>query len=171
MAQITPSSPTASLEKGYLILLADWVATNSLFTLDVDISPRLISPHPYTNQDTIALARGPIVYVVEDVDNPWVKDHFKSVQLDPACAVQEETITDKTSGDTLVALTVARGASVLNTGDIHACPDVEAGELKKIEQSVDTVIDELKFVPYYFRANRGGRGQARVGLRRWHRDS
>lgn len=115
------------------------------------------------------MARGPIVYVVEDVDNPWVKDHFKSVQLDPSCAVQEKTITDDTTGDTYVALTVAKGASVLKTQDIHAYPDVGAGELQRVEEAADTVIDELKFVPYYFRANRGGRGQARVGLRRWHK--
>jgi hypothetical protein len=28
-------------------------------------------------------------------------------------------------------------------------------------------IETLKFVPYYFRANRGGRGMARVGLKEW----
>lgn len=38
---------------------------------------RCLVPHPHTNQNTVALARGPLVYCVEDVDNPWVSDHFK----------------------------------------------------------------------------------------------
>lgn len=116
------------------------------------------------------MARGPIVYVVEDVDNAWVKDHFKSVQIDPACSIREKTVTDDTTGDTFVALTVTDGgASILKSADIHASPEVEAGDLHEIEKSIDSVIDELHFVPYYFRANRGGKGQARVGLRRWHK--
>ncbi len=103
------------------------------------------------------------------MDNPWVKDHFKSVQLDPACSVQEKIITDDTTRDTYVALTVVKGANRLKVSDIQACPGVEATELDKSVQSEDAVIEELKFVPYYFRANRGGRGHARVGLKRWHR--
>lgn len=31
------------------------------------------------------------------------------------------------------------------------------------------IVEELNFVPFYFRANRGGRGHSRVGLRRWIR--
>jgi DUF1680 family protein len=145
------------------------VSANRRFTLNVDISPRLIAPHPYTNQDTIALARGPIVYCVEDIDNSWVKDHFKSVQLDPACAIQEKVVTHDTTGDTYVALTVAKGASILDTGSINAQPGVEFNHVNEATQSQDIVLDELNFVPFYFKANRGGRGQARVGLRRWHR--
>lgn len=25
----------------------------------------------------MAVARGPVVYCVEDIDNPWVEEHFK----------------------------------------------------------------------------------------------
>ena len=56
--------------------------------------------------------------------------------------------------------------------DIRARPDVEVTELDKVVQSQSeesAVVEELKFVPYYFRANRRGRGHARVGLKRWHR--
>ncbi|KIX96206.1 uncharacterized protein Z520_07984 [Fonsecaea multimorphosa CBS 102226] len=167
--KITPSPPATALEKGYLILPASWVSANRNFMLEVEMMPRLVAPHPYTNQDTLALARGPVIYCVEDMDNQWVKDHFKSVQLDPACAVHEELVTDKTTGDTYVALTVAKGASLLRTENIHARPGVEVSALDNVARSEDGVIDELKFVPYFFRANRGGRGQARVGLRRWNR--
>lgn len=120
------------------------------------------------------MARGPIIYCVEDVDNAWVKDHFKSVQLDAACTVQERLVVDDpATGDTYVALKVTRGASLLRTADVHAYPAVEVGALDKLTRCEDrgAVIEELNFVPYYFRANRGGRGQARVGLRRWHRET
>ncbi|OQV07724.1 hypothetical protein CLAIMM_12119 [Cladophialophora immunda] len=166
--KVTPSPPTSSVEKGYLVLPAAWVSENPSFTLEVDLHPRLVAPHPYTNQDTLALIRGPIVYCVEDRDNPWVVDHFKSVQLDPECVVEEETVTDDGTGETYVALTVKEGASLLQEQDVDAYPDLEVHQLQRVERANDKVIKELKFVPYYFRANRGGRGHARVGLRRWH---
>ena len=47
-------------------------------------------------------------------------------------------------------------------------PGLEMNVLK--EKTKDTkLLDEVKFVPYYFRSNRGGRGEMRVGLRRWIR--
>ncbi|OAP56874.1 hypothetical protein AYL99_08986 [Fonsecaea erecta] len=167
--KVVPSPPTSAPEKGYLVLPAAWVSENPSFTLEVDFRPRLVAPHPYTNQDTLALTRGPIVYCIEDFDNPWVEDHFKSVQLDPECVVQDEAVTDEATGETYVALVVKEGASLLQVQNIDAHPTLGAEELHSVEKSDDKVIKELKFVPYYFRANRGGRGHARVGLRRWHR--
>ncbi|KIW95459.1 uncharacterized protein Z519_04043 [Cladophialophora bantiana CBS 173.52] len=162
-----PRPPPNSEEKGYLILPATWLSVNRSFTLDIDISPRLVAPHPFTNQDTLAVVRGPIVYCVEDVDNPWVLDHFKSILLDAACSFDEKTVTDDTTGDTYVALTATKGVSMLTKNSIHAYPGVECNGAAKFSQ---TIIPRLNFVPYYFKANRGGFGHARVGLRRWHHD-
>jgi len=36
-----------------------------------------------TTHGLLTLARGPVIYCVEDVDNVWVQDHFKVGQ---ACA-------------------------------------------------------------------------------------
>lgn len=74
---MSPAPPSQSPTNGYLELPADWVKANPSFELDIPLKPRVIRPHPYTNQDIVALARGPIVYCVEDVDNPWVEDHFR----------------------------------------------------------------------------------------------
>ena len=109
------------------------------------------------------------MYCAEDVDNTWVQDHFKSVQLDPRCEVKEKMVMDPATKDTYVALTVVKGASVLKTESIRAAPEVEVKDLDKALQCEATILEELNLVPYYFRANRGGRGQARVGLRRWLR--
>jgi uncharacterized protein len=165
---MSPPAPTEALQKGYLILPSAWLSSNPSFTLEIDIAPRLIAPHPYTNQDTLTLARGPIVYCVEDVDNAWVKDHFKTVQLDPQCTIEESTVTDKETNDTYVALKISKSASLMNLDTLHASPDVAVKKLNDITRADAKIIDELNFVPYYFRANRGGQGQMRVGLRRWN---
>ena len=62
---------------GYIELTSKWLSCNPQFTLSIDLEPRLIASHPLTNQKTLSLARGPIIYCVEDVDNAWVNDHFK----------------------------------------------------------------------------------------------
>lgn len=33
-----------------------------------------------TTHGLLTLARGPVIYCVEDVDNAWVQDHFKVSQ-------------------------------------------------------------------------------------------
>ena len=62
---------------GYIELKSKWLSCNRQFTLSINLEPRLIASHPLTNQKTLSLARGPIIYCVEDVDNSWVNDHFK----------------------------------------------------------------------------------------------
>ena len=77
ISQLTPACPDAKLNKGYLSLPADWLSKNPKFKLSVPIAPRLIASHPFTNQNTLSVARGPVVYCAEDYDNDWVEDHFK----------------------------------------------------------------------------------------------
>ncbi|KAJ9613061.1 hypothetical protein H2200_003002 [Cladophialophora chaetospira] len=167
--KMSPPPPTETLQRGYLVLPATWLSSNPSFTLEIALTPRLIAPHPYTNQDTLTLARGPIVYCIEDVDNAWVQDHFKTVQLDPHCKIDEITVTDKDTNDAYVALKVIKGASLMNMDALHASPDARIEELDKATGADAKIIEELIFVPYYFRANRGGRGQMRVGLKRWNK--
>jgi uncharacterized protein len=139
--------------------------------------PRLITPHPFTNQPVAAVARGPIVYCVEDADNDWVTDHFKSVVFDTRVALMESmadmpcssssSSTDgETEKETYLDITAVDAARFLrmpggkgpfvstNPGSRAGAWEVEAGRK-----------ETLRFVPYYVRANRGGRGMMRVGLR------
>ncbi|KAK3679576.1 hypothetical protein LTR37_021402 [Vermiconidia calcicola] len=159
--KLSAECSTASTKNGYLDIPPNWLSQNSTFTLSKPLEPRLIAPHPFTNQTTLSLARGPIVYCVEDADNPWVSDHFKAVQLDPRCKIEERSIDDDASGDSFVGLTVSDGASAIDLQKLQASPAVDAQASQHA-----TPIKELQFVPYYFRANRGGKGQMRVGLRR-----
>lgn len=64
-------------EKGFITIPCQWLCQNRQFKFVIPLRPRIISTHPLANTQTIALARGPLVYCVEDADNPWVDDHFK----------------------------------------------------------------------------------------------
>ena len=156
------------MEKGYLNLPASWVAEHATFSLHIPLKPRYVAPHPFTNQATVSLARGPIIYCVEDYDNPWVQDHFKSLQIDPEANVQEKLVTDPETQEEYVALSVHRGASVLPPSRLKVDPSMPWKELAKVSVE-SSVVEELHFVPYYFRSNRGGRGQSLTGIRRWIR--
>lgn len=79
--QIKPDCTNAVKQNGYLILPADWIMQNAKFTLTLPLKPRWIAPNPACHQDIITLARGPVIYCVEDVDNSWVEDHFKACLL------------------------------------------------------------------------------------------
>ena len=155
---LTPS-PTAGepavVEDGYLVLSPPYVAANPSFALLIQgFGPRFIAPHPSTNQRTLSLARGPVVYCVEDVDNAWEENHFKGVVVDDKAPVTEEE--REWDGEKYVALR-ARGWT-RNVGAWElAGPAPEEGKGEE---------RELVFVPYYLRANRGGKGHMRVGLLR-----
>ena len=162
--QITPSPLGKSVEKGYLTLPAEWLKHNPNFELNIPVKPRFISPHPYTNQDIIALARGPLIYCLEDVDNIWVDDHFKSLVLDPAAAVEENRRPADEVGEPYIGLTVRNAASFVDI-DQNLAPSVTRNSATKGKASG---ADELHFIPYALRDNRGGKGHMRVGIRRRH---
>lgn len=142
-----------------------------VFNLTFDLKPRLIAPHPLSNQQTLTIARGPIVYCVEDVDNTWVTDHFRSTYLDPGClaknAVTERQTADASLPDErYVSITVHKAAYTVDFDQLKVDASVNIEGLQRTIAAAK-VIDELNFVPYYYRANRGGRGMARVGLKSW----
>lgn len=159
--QLTPALESATVENGYLVLPPSYTSGNKAFTLQIHgFEPRYISPHPYTNQRTFALARGPLIYCVEDVDNPWEQDHFRNVGISYQTAVSEEEHVIDEMGERYVGLRAvgwvrkigqwAQGEQGLEPGSSVAADLPEA--------------KELFFIPYYLRANRGGRGHMRVGL-------
>lgn len=163
---LEPPCPEAGLvEKGYLTLPAKWVSEHKTFRLTIPLKARWLAQHPLTNQHTLSRVRGPVVYCVEDVDNPWVDDHFKSVYLDYKGTWDEQKVTDSITGDKYVALTLNDGARQLNIANITGGPLIDAKELQSHLEASEP-IRKLHFVPYYFRANRGGKGHMRVGLKR-----
>ncbi|KAK5739989.1 hypothetical protein LTR17_004886 [Elasticomyces elasticus] len=165
---IEPPVPSREIVKGYITLSAEYLAASPDFTLKVKLDVRVLASHPFVNTDTIAVARGPIIYCVEDFDNPWVDDHFKSLQLDPDATVNERVVKDLSTEEEYIALDVHRGASLLPIKSLRAEPSIPWKTLTKAVADTE-LIEELYMVPYYFRSNRGGKGMARTGIRRWIR--
>ena len=75
--EVSPACSGAQRKHGYLTLPAEWLAEHKTFALTAPFGSRWIAPRPSTEQRTITLARGPIIYCVEDYDNKWVNDHFR----------------------------------------------------------------------------------------------
>lgn len=167
-SQVDPKPSHHNLEKGYLTLSAEWLEQHPQFSLTIQQDLRILAPHPFTNQDNVALARGPIIYSVEDFDNPWVQDHFRSLQLDPDAQVSENLVTDPLTEERYIGLCVHNGASLLPQSKLHARPSIPWHSLVKTSAESE-VVEDLHFIPYYFRSNRGGKGMSRTGIRRWIR--
>jgi len=91
---------------------------------------------------------------------------MQSTFVDPKAKLLETLVHDEKTGDELVNLTLENGARSLAAGDVRPAPSMTVDELESVMKASDT-IPTLTFVPYYFRANRGGRGQMRVGFRKW----
>jgi len=160
--QLSPSLSGVCSEKGYLTLPPKWLEENPTFELDMPLKPRFLSPHPYTNQDIIALARGPLIYCVEDFDNPWVEDHFKSLVLDPSGEIEESPLSATEVGEPGIALAVQNAAFFLHV-DGTLAPALPSGAIVQKDRGD---VETLHFIPYALRDNRGGKGHMRVGIRR-----
>ena len=154
-SKISPTMPNATVEKGYLTLPWDWLKLNSSFRLDIPLKPRFVSPHPYANQDTIALARGPLIYCVEDFDNAWVGDHFKTLLFDPTCSITETVVSNPDIEEPYIALTANNAASFVDPEN-YSGPQVPP--LGAVAHRTKAGAEHLNFIPYCLRDNRGGKG-------------
>jgi hypothetical protein len=83
---------------------------------------------------------------------------------------QHNAVNDKATGDTYVPLELKDGAYVTaKVGSHHDTLPFSDAKLHLNGEDRLEPLPSLHFVPYYFRANRGGKGHMRVGLRRWLR--
>ena len=154
------STKSSTLEKGYVSLSPEYLSANPKFTLTISgFATRWIEPHPYTNQNTVFLARGPVIYCAEDAHNSWETNHFKDVAVKPGTPVTEEIRTWEPTGETYVALHTKAW-----TRDSSAWEGKGADPTREMGQGGLRDERDIVFVPYYFRANSGGKGHMRVGL-------
>lgn len=127
-------------------------------------APRMLRYHPAANQNTLTIARGPLIYCAEDVDNEWVNDHFKSVSLSSKANLEESIGHDDILDESYIKI-IASGTKVVDdklavpTGSF---PGFEVG----CEDNLKSQEVDMAFIPYYYRGNRGGKGHMRVGFRR-----
>jgi hypothetical protein len=160
--QLSPECLEGTLTKGYLTLPESFVSQNPNFSLQVGgFSPRFIQPHPYCNQDIVSVARGPIVYCLEDIDNLWASNHFKDVAIDTSSELRETTIRE--ADDFFVAISAPGAGRLIDTSSWDVIS--QNTDEKEHGKAPNEIRKDLNFIPYYARANRGGSGQMRVGLR------
>ncbi|KAJ8114717.1 hypothetical protein OPT61_g3463 [Boeremia exigua] len=157
------SSEAQTFEKGYLKLSPEYLCSNPKFTLKISgFEPRWVKPHPYTSSNTVFLARGPVVYCAEDAHNPWEKNHFKDVVVKPGSCITEEVCTWEPTGETYIVLRTRAWTRSMKGWEgsvsIGGDPTRKVAEVELMDER------EIVYVPYYFRANSGGKGHMRVGM-------
>jgi len=176
--QISPEAQSEfECTKGYIVIPSSYTAQHTDFVVNFDgFTPRQVFPHPYTNQHVVALARGPVVYCVEDVDNAWEKNHFRDTGL-----VRQGIIQEKSQAMPMPSGSAGGALKDHKYIELHAQgwtrsheKSTEVKERKRGQKAVKQMYAangpdkahsvDLVFLPYYLRANRGGRGMMRVGL-------
>ena len=134
----------------YLALSRKWEAGDRV-ELDFDMRPQFVASHPlvYENTGKVAVQRGPLVYALEQLDQP-VGTSVASVGL-PATATGAETCRAEHRTDLLGGITVVRckGLAYDPAGGLTELYRT-AGPLR---QRVGPEVD-LTFIPYYAWANR-----------------
>ncbi|KAM0482023.1 hypothetical protein ACHAPX_003357 [Trichoderma viride] len=154
-----PASDDFAIDKGYLTLHPSYTNACRKFSITIGgFEPRYISPHPYTGHNVLGIARGPIVYCMEDVDNPWQHNHFRDVALKKGEPISEEA-KSMANGEDYIELRT----KCWLTKDMSART---AGPILDASLGGDKLEKSGVFIPYFFRANRGGNGEMRALLRR-----
>lgn len=156
--------------------------SSSKLSIAFDLNTRLIYPNARTGQDTLAVMRGPIVFVAEDVDNSSLESslpHFELVGLSESA--QFEEVEDSFAGiSTLRIITKdvytldqtqgftnrANGASKGIVTTLPAVPLYGAVKPGTPVRSWTRYSEPLILVPWFARGNRGGKGHLRTPFMR-----
>lgn len=135
-----PVDTAANCKKGYLALDREW-KTGDTLTLDIPLTPRVIWPHPEIRQDAgrAALARGPLLYCLENADNAF---SLNRVRLNPDAAVMAVFKPDILGGVTVLKVK----SPVAETADWNG--DLYRDAVPKLMEK------EITAVPYFAWDNR-----------------
>ncbi len=130
------------LENGYVVIDKEWHNGDTV-NLELNMEPELLESHPSVkaNIGRVAIRRGPIIYCVEAVDNPWgdVWD----------LEISKDVKLEKEYRDILGGVVVIRGKGYLNSPDNWDRLYLTIEEASSIKREVEFVA-----IPYYAWANR-----------------
>lgn len=144
-------SAEGQIRSGYLYI-ADLKDTS--IELNFSLKPRKVYAHPKTGKDEVSIARGPLIYCLEDVDN-------SAVNLDEVALVDtdlKEANSKSIAGlDGVVTITaIAKQLENSRNTNLYNQHPWEFADTKQ----------EVTAIPYFLRANRGGEGAMRVWTKR-----
>ena len=155
------SAPVKPAENGYVSVDT---AQHSSFEITFSLPVRLLAPHPATGQDTLTVSRGPIIYTAESIDNTALgkaNNHFEGVGIGSNTKLKEGKL--KIEGIDMMTLSTEPGSVYVLEGLDSSKPfkEVNAGSPARTWKKVN---DQLVFVPWFARANRGGAGHVRTSF-------
>ncbi|WWD18867.1 hypothetical protein CI109_103322 [Kwoniella shandongensis] len=144
------------------------VPANSELSVSFDMPVRLLSPHPATHQDTLAVARGPVVFTAETYDNASLEErypHFANIGL-------PETTTFKAVPVEIKGIPMIALVSSTPVYGLQESARTEIGSMRvvgrpglKAKQWVEEK-EPLRLVPFFARSNRGSPGRIRTMFNR-----
>ena len=87
-----PVDVTESTANGYLTISRLWKAGDTI-ELELPMPPQRIYAHPSVREDVgrVALKRGPLVYCVEEIDNPGGRVQLLELPRDASIDVEERS--------------------------------------------------------------------------------
>jgi hypothetical protein len=146
-------TPVSGARPGeYLAVRRKWSA-DDLVEMDFDMTTHLLKANPAVTEDRgrVALQRGPIVFCMEQFDQPDQVDHGRGANLDGYAAHLNDKTIARFDPDLLDGvMTLEHPGSVSRTS---SSPGLyyPASETVEAKQTPTT----LKLIPYYAWANRG----------------
>ena len=138
------TSVSGEVKDGYLYLPK---ATDGKIDIVFDLEPRFFYANTKTGKNEVCIMRGPLVYCIEDVDNDIDVDNIALCTASVRDGSPRKVQTDE------VIPVIAKGREFRNKNSTKLYDD------QPWEQSEEK---ELVFIPYYARANRGGKGGMRI---------
>nr|XP_019046144.1 hypothetical protein I302_04884 [Kwoniella bestiolae CBS 10118]OCF25074.1 hypothetical protein I302_04884 [Kwoniella bestiolae CBS 10118] len=143
--------------EGYISLS---LPAQSVISVTFDMPVRLLAPHPATHQDTLAIARGPIIYTAESYDNTKLEGqhrHFEGIGLLETTTFEEVPMEiENIPMITLISQQNVCAKKVSGKKEIGSMT-VIGGEKKWIEKDA-----KLRLVPFFARSNRDQGGRLRT---------
>jgi len=147
-ASVNGGATQPPIERGYIVLRRVWRAGDSIdLELPMPVERLYANPHVRDDIGKVALRRGPLIYCIEEADNPTAS--VALARLPREAEPVAERLTELFDGAVAIAA----------QGEIAS---VDGGELYRTEPFGSTKA-RLTAIPYYLWANRGP-GPMRVWL-------
>ncbi len=156
------SEPVDQAFPGFLTLTPK---STSTVTVTFSLPIRLLSPHPATNQDTLTVSRGPIIYTAESFDNDSLDSsypHFTGIGMSESTTFTEHTM--EIEGIPMIGLASKEKVYALNEVGSKEPYRVVGGGSGVKGRSWKMLEEGLVLVPWFARANRGGKGRVRTAF-------
>ncbi|MCX7795074.1 MAG: glycoside hydrolase family 127 protein [bacterium] len=130
------------LENGYIVIDREWHNEDTV-KLELSMKPEFLESHPSVkaNIGRIAIRRGPIIYCLEAVDNPW--GDVWDLEISKDVELEEEY------RDILGGVVIVKGKGYLNSPNNWSKLYLPIKEASSIKREVDFIA-----IPYYAWANR-----------------